>query len=84
MQLASGPKSRDQLRKVGITDLSLRQALKRMRDKGWAGDAVVLSERGKQAAKELADWVYENPEPRETPVDHLVEQVRQYKGVRWG
>jgi hypothetical protein len=80
--LADGPKSRFDLRKAGIEEPGLRKAVQYLRDKGWAFDGVVLTDAGKQAAQELAGWVYEDA-PK-VPADHIVEQVREWRGVRWG
>lgn len=84
LELARGPKQRCKLQQVCVSDEAMRQALKRMRDKGWVIDALVLTDSGKKAAHDLAQWVYDDPKKREVPPDHLVEQVRHWKGVRWG
>lgn len=62
--------------------MTLRKAVQRMRERGWVFEGVVLTDAGKQAAQELAGWVYEDA-PK-VPQDHIVEQVREWRGVRWG
>jgi len=80
LELADGPKTRAELR-AEIGDHALRKALQRMRDKGWAFDGVVLTDAGKKAAEELAGWPSDGT--RKTPQDHITEQVRVWRGVRW-